>query len=338
MGLTVASCEKDRPLSATHNPQPATASVPATRNPFATSPTPARLPCLWEQPWRLRASMGLWATLHGSQGCSTYVRRYLIGHFREPLRDLASSNFDEPSAIFGGRTISSRPWTTCEQQYKPSLIGVATTCLAETIGDECPGCSRNTAPSDGSGLSSCPTWPPSRRQATRARTPKASPAPCVRRRGAGRRRGEDGPRQPVAGHGLAGRPAIPARAGGILRPGGDALPDYSDTLDGPTWSEYHRLPQGGTPWTDSPAGRAAASIEFSSVLDRTCSPGPISKRRSASRAASGPAHRREAIDSLVAAWNAWPGGRCPRSTKSPAAACSTVTLTDTNTSRANARR
>ena len=39
--------------------------------------------------------------LHGSQGCSTYIRRYLISHFREPM-DIASSNFHEDSAIFGG--------------------------------------------------------------------------------------------------------------------------------------------------------------------------------------------------------------------------------------------
>ena len=39
--------------------------------------------------------------LHGSQGCSTYIRRYGISHFREPI-DIASSNFTESAAIFGG--------------------------------------------------------------------------------------------------------------------------------------------------------------------------------------------------------------------------------------------
>ena len=39
--------------------------------------------------------------LHGSQGCSTYIRRYMIGHFREPM-DIASSNFSESAAIYGG--------------------------------------------------------------------------------------------------------------------------------------------------------------------------------------------------------------------------------------------
>ena len=35
--------------------------------------------------------------LHGSQGCATYIRRYLISHFREPV-DIASSSFDEMAA------------------------------------------------------------------------------------------------------------------------------------------------------------------------------------------------------------------------------------------------
>ena len=39
--------------------------------------------------------------LHGSQGCSTYIRRYLISHFKEPI-DIACSNFGEQTAIFGG--------------------------------------------------------------------------------------------------------------------------------------------------------------------------------------------------------------------------------------------
>ena len=39
--------------------------------------------------------------IHGSQGCSTYIRRYVISHFKEPI-DIASSNFSEQSAIFGG--------------------------------------------------------------------------------------------------------------------------------------------------------------------------------------------------------------------------------------------
>ena len=75
--------------------------------------------------------------LHGSQGCSTYIRRYLISHFREPM-DIASSNFHEESAIFGGSSNFQQGVLNVMRQYQPQLIGAATTCLAETIGEDMP--------------------------------------------------------------------------------------------------------------------------------------------------------------------------------------------------------
>ena len=39
-----------------------------------------------------RGIEGAIAFLHGSQGCSTYIRRYMISHFKEPI-DIACSNF-----------------------------------------------------------------------------------------------------------------------------------------------------------------------------------------------------------------------------------------------------
>ena len=75
--------------------------------------------------------------LHGSQGCSTYIRRYLISHFREPM-DIASSNFHEESAIFGGSSNFQQGALNVMRQYQPQLIGAATTCLAETIGEDMP--------------------------------------------------------------------------------------------------------------------------------------------------------------------------------------------------------
>ncbi len=50
--------------------------------------------------------------LHGSQGCATYIRRYMISHFKEPI-DIASSNFGETSAIsWRPRKPAARPWRT----------------------------------------------------------------------------------------------------------------------------------------------------------------------------------------------------------------------------------
>ena len=73
--------------------------------------------------------------LHGSQGCATYIRRYMISHFKEPL-DIASSNFGETTAIFGGMENLREGLANVIRQYAPRLIGIASTCLAETIGDD----------------------------------------------------------------------------------------------------------------------------------------------------------------------------------------------------------
>ena len=73
--------------------------------------------------------------IHGSQGCSTYIRRYLIGHFREPV-DIACSNFSESNTIFGGLDNLTAGLDNVISQYNPKMIGICTTCLAETIGDD----------------------------------------------------------------------------------------------------------------------------------------------------------------------------------------------------------
>ena len=45
------------------------------------------------------------------------------------------------------------------------------------------------------------------------------------------------------------------------------LPDYSETLDGGPWGEYHRIPKGGTPLDAiGKTGKAGGSIEFTSTL------------------------------------------------------------------------
>ena len=54
------------------------------------------------------------------------------------------------------------------------------------------------------------------------------------------------------------------------------LPDYSQTLDGPMWTEYHKIPQGGTTVKQITAmGDALASIELGSVLAETKSAGQL---------------------------------------------------------------
>ena len=76
--------------------------------------------------------------LHGSQGCATYMRRYVISHFREPM-DIASSSLGEKHAIYGGGPNLKAGLKNVMDKYGAGLIGVASTCLTETIGDDMPG-------------------------------------------------------------------------------------------------------------------------------------------------------------------------------------------------------
>lgn len=73
--------------------------------------------------------------IHGSQGCATYIRRYLISHYKEPV-DIASTNFTEETAIFGGEKNLFIAIKNVTKQYNPKIIGIATTCLSEVIGDD----------------------------------------------------------------------------------------------------------------------------------------------------------------------------------------------------------
>lgn len=78
---------------------------------------------------------GTVAYLHGSQGCATYMRRYIISHFNEPV-DIASSSMSEKHAVYGGGPNLKQGLKNVTEKYQPDLIGIATTCLTETIGDD----------------------------------------------------------------------------------------------------------------------------------------------------------------------------------------------------------
>ncbi len=80
---------------------------------------------------------GCVSILHGSQGCSTYIRRHMATHYNEPV-DIASSSLTEHGTVFGGEENLLKGLDNLIAQYKPQVIGVATTCLAETIGEDLP--------------------------------------------------------------------------------------------------------------------------------------------------------------------------------------------------------
>lgn len=75
--------------------------------------------------------------LHGSQGCSTYIRRHMATHYNEPV-DIASSSLTEEGTVYGGERNLIQGLVNLIKVYEPEVIGIATTCLAETIGEDVP--------------------------------------------------------------------------------------------------------------------------------------------------------------------------------------------------------
>lgn len=76
--------------------------------------------------------------LHGSQGCATYIRRHMATHYNEPV-DVASSALTEQGTVFGGADNLLQGIKNVIRLYKPEVIGISTTCLAETIGEDVKG-------------------------------------------------------------------------------------------------------------------------------------------------------------------------------------------------------
>ncbi|NTU89567.1 MAG: nitrogen fixation protein NifN, partial [Actinobacteria bacterium] len=75
--------------------------------------------------------------LHGSQGCSTYIRRHMATHYNEPI-DIASSALTEQGTVYGGEANLKKGIDNLIKLYDPEVITIATTCLAETIGEDVP--------------------------------------------------------------------------------------------------------------------------------------------------------------------------------------------------------
>ena len=78
---------------------------------------------------------GCMSILHGSQGCATYIRRHMATHYNEPV-DIASSSLTEEGTVFGGEANLLKGLRNMIDLYDPEVIGVCTTCLAETIGED----------------------------------------------------------------------------------------------------------------------------------------------------------------------------------------------------------
>ncbi len=199
--------------------------------------------------------------IHGSQGCSTYIRRYVISHFKEPI-DIASSNFSESSAIFGGGDNLKTALDNLIRQYDPEAIGIATTCLSETIGDDVRLYIDQYRKSKQGGKvpalihASTPSYQGTHMEGyheaiTATVKAVAQGGPC------------DGSVNLIPGF-LSAEDLRHLKE--ILTAFGitfTMLPDYSETLDGEAWAEYRKLSSGGTPvGIDQGYGKGQATIQL----------------------------------------------------------------------------
>jgi nitrogenase molybdenum-iron protein beta chain len=73
--------------------------------------------------------------VHGSQGCTAYFRNNLSRHYREPFATVSDS-MTEDAAVFGGLNNVIEGLRNTYTLYKPSMIAMSTSCMAEVIGDD----------------------------------------------------------------------------------------------------------------------------------------------------------------------------------------------------------
>lgn len=84
------------------------------------------------------AAAGFEGTLpfvHGSQGCVAYFRNNASRHYREPF-SAVSTSMTEDAAVFGGYNNMLDGLKNAIELYKPKMVAVCTSCMAEVIGDD----------------------------------------------------------------------------------------------------------------------------------------------------------------------------------------------------------
>ncbi|MFT3951515.1 MAG: nitrogenase component 1 [Oscillospiraceae bacterium] len=208
--------------------------------------------------------------LHGSQGCATYIRRHMATHYNEPI-DIASSSLTEQGTVFGGEKNLVKGLENLISLYHPDLIGIATTCLAETIGEDVEAYIKKfkaahpafhgeilSVSTAGYGATQYEGFFRALRAAVSQLALDDTPNDCIN----------------LIVPDIS--PADTRWLKGFLREAGVnfiLLPDLSETLDGVSVARYERLKSGGTALADirRMAG-ARLTIEFSEFVPDGASP------------------------------------------------------------------
>ncbi len=211
--------------------------------------------------------------VHGSQGCSTYMRLANVEHYNEPM-DIASSSLNEKQTIYGGETNLRKALDNVIRVYQPKVLGIVTTCLAETIGEDLERMvetyvsERDLKEVDIIPVST-PSYSGSQTEGFWAAT-----------------------RELIAHY---ARPTEPHQRINVIIPHISPadireikrildlmgleytlMPDYSMTLDRPYGGQYQKIPPGGTRTRDIAAMTGAqATIQFGLTCPDDLSPGPV---------------------------------------------------------------
>jgi nitrogenase molybdenum-iron cofactor biosynthesis protein NifN len=85
---------------------------------------------------------GVMPLFHGSQGCTAFAKVMLVRHFREAI-PLSTTAMTEVSTILGGEENVETALLTLVEKSKPEIIGLCTTGLTETRGDDMDGILKN---------------------------------------------------------------------------------------------------------------------------------------------------------------------------------------------------
>ncbi|MGL1904281.1 MAG: hypothetical protein OCC49_19260 [Fibrobacterales bacterium] len=206
--------------------------------------------------------------IHGSQGCATYIRRYMISHYKEPV-DIASSNFSEDSTIFGGDVHMEQALDNIVHAYNPEVVGIASTCLSETIGDDISmflhsyNLEREAKKLPVIVSASTPSYAGTHMDGFHAAV-KALIKQCA-----------------VKGDALDTITMLPGFVScedlrhlkeifAAFHMPLTLLPDYSQTLDDGTWGEFKKIADGGTPYEQiKNVGSSKCTIEFGTVFNKS---------------------------------------------------------------------
>src|SRR6516164_5569952 len=81
---------------------------------------------------------GAMPLLHGSQGCTSFGLVLFVRHFREAI-PLQTTAMSEVATVLGGLENVEQAVLTIAGKQKPALIGICSTGVTETKGDDVDG-------------------------------------------------------------------------------------------------------------------------------------------------------------------------------------------------------